>query len=301
MVIISIFGGLGNQMFQYALGRHLSHKLNTDLKIDDSHNLSRTDFDPGDIPSIFDVFNIKKEKATTREIGKFKAQTGNFSFKNIYFQFKRKYPGFFSTKYRFIYEPYFNFNRDILSLSNHCYLSGYWQSEKYFIDDENLIREDFKILKPLAGKNLEIAQKIKQTESVSIHLRGRDYNTNEKTKKILFTCGRSYYERSISLIREKTKSPHFFVFSDDPEWAKTLLGVNRSLTFVEGNSWNKASFEDMRLMSLCKHNIIANSTFSWWSAWLNQNLSKIVIAPQRWFNDTSYDARDLIPGGWLRL
>jgi hypothetical protein len=180
-------------------------------------------------------------------------------------------------------------------------LTGYWQSEKYFIDDEYLIREDFKILKPLAGKNLEIAEEIKHTESVSIHLRGRDFINKKEINKLHFTCDNSYYERSFSIIIGRIKDPNFFIFSDDAEWAKYFLKIDYPCTFVDGNSWNKASFEDMRLMSLCKHNIIANSTFSWWAAWLNRNPAKIVIAPQKWFNDTSHNTKDLIPGGWLRL
>jgi hypothetical protein len=200
-----------------------------------------------------------------------------------------------------INESYFNFNKDILSLSDHCYLSGYWQTEKYFSDIENLIREDFRIIKPLDGQNLGIAEKIKHTESVSIHLRGRDYINRVETKKIHFTCDNSYYERSLSFIREKIKNPHFFVFSDDPEWAKKFLKTNHSFTFVEGNSWNKTSYEDLRLMSLCRHNIIANSSFSWWGAWLNLNVDKIVVAPKKWFADTERNSQDLIPDGWIKL
>lgn len=294
MVIVNIFGGLGNQMFQYALGRHLSQKLNTNLKFNYSINLTRTDFDPKDIPSIFDIFDL------IGKVEKFKEPRNYFI--KILVYFKNKFINVFQKK-KFINESDFCFNKDILSSPNNCYLSGYWQSEKYFIDIENLIREDFRIKIPLNGNNLEIAEKIKHAESVSIHLRGRDYITKEETKKILFTCDNLYYERSLSLIREKVKNPHFFVFSDDPEWAKIFLKTDNSFTFVEGNSWNKTNYEDLRLMSLCKHNIIANSSFSWWGAWLNNNTEKIVVAPQKWFADaeTNKQTVDLIPDKWIRI
>jgi hypothetical protein len=151
--------------------------------------------------------------------------------------------------------------------------------------------------------NLKIAEKIQHTESVGIHIRGRDYITNEETKKSHFTCDILYYERCISYIRDKIYNPNFFVFSDDPEWAKTFLKTDHSFTFVEGNLWNKTNYEDLRLMSLCKHNIIANSSFSWWGAWLNNNPAKIVLAPQKWFalSELNKKTEDLVPDKWIKI
>lgn len=301
MIIVNIYGGLGNQMFQYALGRSLSQKLNTSLKIDYSINLTRKDFNPDDIPSIFDIFNINVEKATIQEIRKFKASNKYSILKNIYIYIINKYPIFFKTKFKLIKETNSDFNRLIMSLSGNCYLSGYWQSEKYFINIKDLIWENFNIKNPLERDNLEVAKKIENSVSVSIHLRGRDYITKSETNKIHFTCDNSYYERSINYILERVKNPAFFIFSDDPEWAKSFLKINYPCTFVEGNSWNKKSFEDLRLMSLCKHNIIANSSFSWWAAWLNKNPNKIVIAPVKWFNDSSRNSKDIIPNSWIKI
>jgi hypothetical protein len=293
MVIVEIFGGLGNQMFQYALGRNLSLKLNTRLVFKYSINITRTDFDPKDIPSIFNIFDL------TGKVEKYK-KPQNYFIKYIGY-IKNKFINIFTPKFTVINESDFHFDKNILLSSNNCYLTGYWQSEKYFINIENLIREEFRIKKEMTLDNLEIAEKIKQTESVSIHLRGRDYITREIIKKIHFTCDQSYYERSISLITENIKTPHFFIFSDDPEWAKAFLKTNQSFTFVEGNTWNKSNYEDLRLMSLCRHNIIANSSFSWWGAWLNENPDKIVIAPEKWFNDPTKDTKDLIPESWIKI
>jgi len=301
MVIVNIYGGIGNQMFQYALGRSLSQKLNTSLKIDYSINLTRKDFNPDDIPAFFDIFNIEVEKATIQEIKKFKTTSENLFLNRLYSYTLKKFPGLFKTKSNFINESNSNFSEEILSLVDDCYLTGYWQSEKYFIDVEDLIREDFKMKNPLKGDNLEIAKKIENSVSVSIHLRGRDYITKGETNKIHFTCDNSYYERSINYILKRVKNPAFFIFSDDPEWAKSFLKINYPCIFVEGNSWNKTSFEDLRLMSLCKHNIIANSSFSWWAAWLNKNPNKIVIAPLKWFNDPFRETADLIPDNWIKI
>lgn len=305
MIIVNIFGGLGNQMFQYALGRHLSYKLKTDLKFDLSFNQNRTDFDPRDIVSMFDVFDVECKTATKEEIEKFRLQSREFSAKWFYFLVKKKFSRFFWNRYAYldIDEPYFHFNKDILDVTNHCYLSGYWQSEKYFKDIGNIIREEFCIKKPLQGDNVTVAGEIEHTNSVSMHLRGRDYVSSEKMSAEYFTCDHSYYERCISFFLKKVQRPHFFIFSDDPEWAKSYLRINHPCTFVEGNSWNKTSYQDMRLMSLCKHNIIANSSFSWWGAWLNACPNKIVLAPKAWFNDEKKNSEtfDLIPPGWIRL
>lgn len=294
MVIVNIFGGLGNQMFQYALGRHLSQKLKTKLKFIYSYNLTRTDFDPKDIPSIFDVFELAGEVEKFQKPGNRVIKVAKDVKKKIINLFQRTI---------YINESGFQFNKDILSSPNNCYLSGYWQSERYFKDSAHLIREDFRIKRDFEGNNFKIANQIKHTESVSVHLRGRDYITNESTKNIHLTCDYPYYERSLSFIKDKLKNPHFFVFSDDPEWAKSFLKTDDTFTFVEGNSWNTTNYEDLRLMSLCKHNIIANSSFGWWGAWLNDNPEKIVVAPQKWFADPDRNKQtvDLIPEGWIRV
>jgi hypothetical protein len=301
MVIVDIYGGLGNQMFQYAIGRHLAQILGTKLKYDYSWNLIRPDFNSNDIPAIFDIFNVKGERATILEIIKFKAPGNrNYFIRKSLYVINKCIRGF-QVKCNVINESDFHFNEDILLTSDNCYLSGYWQSEKYFKGIENLIREDFQMKPKMDEKNLRIAKKIFQTESVSIHLRGRDYITKEEVNRKHFTCDYSYYEKGISLINKKILNPHFFIFSDDPIWAKAFLKKIDNATFVEGNSWNKSSYEDLRLMSLCKHNIIANSSFSWWGAWLNQSPEKIIIAPKKWFNDITIDTSDIIPDNWIRI
>ena len=172
------------------------------------------------------------------------------------------------------------------------YLSGYWQSEKYFMDIKDKIREAFtfddKNECDMAIKNL-----ICSTESVAVHIRRGDYVNNKLHGNI---CGVQYYKNAIAFIREKIKEPKFFVFSDDIEWCETNLNLEDAV-MVRGNTGIN-SYLDMYFMSLCKHNIIANSTFSWWGAWLNANPYKKVAAPSQWFNLSNSPVGDIIPTEW---
>jgi hypothetical protein len=179
--------------------------------------------------------------------------------------------------------------------------SGYWQSEKFFISFEDEIRKDFQFTKPLGWKNIKIQEKINKTNSVSIHIRRGDYFSDTKISKVHGTCTRDYYNKAIEYINNKVKDPAFFIFSDDPEWAKNNLKIENAI-YIDWNK-NTDSHIDMQLMSICKHNIIANSSFSWWSAWLNKNSKKIVIAPQKWFknSEAQKNTKNLIPKEWIRI
>jgi hypothetical protein len=177
---------------------------------------------------------------------------------------------------------------------------GYWQSSKYFSDYEKEIREDFQFIKPLDRKNLSVLKKIEKTSSASIHIRRGDYVSNSKINKVHGTCSITYYRKAINHLKRKFPNSAFFVFSDDPNWVKENIKINNA-TYVDWNQ-GKNSYKDMQLMSRCKHNIIANSSFSWWGAWLNCNPKKIIIAPKIWFNDpiAQEKSKELIPKTWIR-
>ena len=145
-----------------------------------------------------------------------------------------------------------------------------------------------------------MAEQISSSTPVSIHIRRGDYVNDSHTNSVHGTCGLDYYQNAMKLISGRVDKPTFFCFSDDIEWAKNKLHAQYPIIYVDHNGLDNAS-EDMRLMSQCKHNIIANSSFSWWGAWLNSNPDKIVIAPTKWFQKEDYDTRDLIPAGWIRL
>lgn len=297
-------GGLGNQMFQYALGRHLSIKNEVELKLDNSFllenipNITKRDYELG-------IFNIKENFATAEEIKYFKKFGHKAGHINLLFNMgylPLPYNFFVANWRKYASERHFHFDPEVLKLSSHVYLEGWWNSEKYFKDIRNTILHDFTIMILPSPKNKESAQEIKKVNSVSLHIRRGDYVTNKSTSDYLGALDIDYYRQAIKIIEDRVKNTHFFVFSDDIEWAKENLPLDRNVTFVDWNNGNTA-YEDLRLMSLCKHNIIANSSFSWWGAWLNKNKEKIVIAPERWFKNAkeSVNTKDLIPSSWIKI
>jgi len=245
-------------------------------------------------------FNIVENFATDEDINKIK-KTGAWKlFDKIKPYHKRsviKYKGY-------------DFDPNILNLSGNFYLDGYWQSEKYFSakggsasggkDTENIIRKELTLKELLSSKYSELINNIKNSNSVSIHIRRGDDITNKKFSKVYNLLDKEHYQKAVRFIAEKINDPRFFIFSDDIEWVKQNLDIPYSKIFVSNANETK-DCEELILMSLCKHNITANSSFSWWGAWLNQNHSKIVISPDKWFNDKIGNAKDLIPENWIKL
>jgi hypothetical protein len=291
MIIVKLMGGLGNQMFQYAAGRRLALNHNTILKLDLSFLLNRTPRENFTYRSYeLGIFNIQAELASPSEINRF-VPTG----KNMLNYLKRKLK-----LNKLVKESHFHFDEGGLSSPDNSYLDGYWQSEKYFKEIEDIIRSDFTLKAKATNLNQELAKEIGSYNSVSLHIRRGDYVSNPETNNFHGSCSLGYYEKAIKKIADCIVEPHLFIFSDDPDWAKDNLIFEYPIKFVAHNGSEK-SYEDLRLMSLCKHNIIANSSFSWWGAWLNRNPEKIVIAPEKWFNDSSINTDDLIPDSWLRI
>ncbi len=291
MIIVKLFGGMGNQMFQYAAARRLAYVHRTELKLDISHfnsqNLRRYSLN---------CFNIRNDFATLGEINKFKPWEMKLT-RRIFSKIKRC---FSKPDHFFVKENFFYFNPEILNLQNEVYLSGYWQSEEYFKNIEEIIRREFTIKVPQNGKNRKLAKMITSSESVSLHIRRGDYATNLSVNKKHGICKLDYYQRCVQMITQKSDNPRFFLFSDDPEWVKTNFKIDYPLNIIDHNNADCA-FEDLRLMSQCKHNIIANSTLSWWGAWLNSNPNKIVFAPKKWFKAGDLKDKDLIPSTWSRV
>ncbi len=292
MVITNLIGGLGNQIFQYAAGRALSLERGASLRLDIS------DFANYGLHQGFElqrIFNCTAEIASEADVCAILGWQGSPCIRRVVSRpsmaaFRRK---------GFVVEPHFHYWREIKNVASDCYLSGYWQSEKYFSRFAEQIRSDFHFRLPLESKNAELAKKIGQVNSVSLHVRRGDYVHNPKNSATYELCSLDYYKSSIQHVAERIQKPHFLVFSDDIVWAKSNLRIGFSHQYVDHNH-GANSYNDIRLMSLCKHHIIANSSFSWWGAWLNPSTRKIVVAPKRWFaNGTS--TQDLIPQTWVRL
>ena len=296
MIIVKLMGGLGNQMFQYAAGRRLAMKHNTILKLDLSFLLDRTprenfayrDYDIG-------IFNIQENFVNTSEIKEFFPNKRHFIYR-----IKRKLKFINIIKEPSRFNEDFHFYNEILSAPNNTYLEGYWQSEKFFKDIEDIIKRDFTIRPKMDSLNEKYAKEIISSESVSIHIRKGDYIHNPIINEVYNTCNLDYYMKSMKKIIDCVENPTFFLFSDDPMWVKENFNLENTFKIITHNRAEK-SYEDLRLMSLCKHNIIANSSFSWWGAWLNENPKKIIIAPENWFNYPSINTDDLIPKTWIRI
>lgn len=199
----------------------------------------------------------------------------------------------------FIIEPHFHYWPGLKNISYDCYLRGYWQSEKYFLEAAADIRKDFTFKTTFEEQNAKLATQIDQVNAVSLHVRRGDYVNDPKTKATLGLCSLEYYHAAIRHIADRVTEPHFFIFSDDISWVKEHLTMGFPCIYVDHNHSEK-SYNDMHLMSLCNHHIIANSSFSWWGAWLNPRQDKNVVAPLRWFANSNC-TKDLFPPGWVTL
>jgi hypothetical protein len=288
MIITSIYGGLGNQMFQYAIGKSIATINNIDFKID-TYKINNSNFIARDFS--LSKFNISAEHAELSEVKNFHCS------KYLDFIFGKLYQKNIRLSNKIFEKKQFHFDRNMLAISS-GYLDGYWQSFKYFEGIREILLKEFTLVDELNFKNKLIFDKIIELNSVSIHIRRGDYVKDEKNNAIYNVFGIEYYHKAINFISKKINKPYFFVFSDDLEWASQNLSLNNA-TFVDVNSTKNPEI-DLILMANCKHNIIANSTFSWWGAWLNENSQSITIAPKKWIN-TIDDLDDLYSDTWIRL
>jgi len=292
MIITRLIGGLGNQMFQYAAGRQIAMNNNTELKLDISKYNDQAGITPRKY--MLSVFNIQASIATRQEIELFKINSEDIiqlCWNKIKLTLQRRH---------YIQQNKLYSTHKFLAIPDNSYLEGYWGSEKYFKNIEEIIYKEFTLKNKPDAANRKMIARIKSCNSTSIHIRRGDYVFDEKTNKYHGVCDLGYYFKAIDLLAKKVNNPHFFIFSDDPDWCKKNIQLNYPLVYVTHNL-EKSDHIDMHLMSACKHNIIANSSFSWWGAWLNQNPQKIVIAPKYWFKDKSISTKYLIPESWKRL
>jgi len=293
LIVIKVFGGLGNQLFQYAFGRALSIKLNTELYLD----LSWFDENTTSTKRVFqlDLFNTKFLIADKLVVGELKPLYFRL-INSILVKFnigRLQLPAYFI-------ENGIYYNQRINIIKENSYINGYWQSEKYFVNVHDVIKNEF-VFKdiPLNSLNSSLLNEIRLSQSVAVHVRRSDYNLSHNID-IHGVLPISYYEQSMKTMQSYVKNAFFFVFSDDVDWAKKALSNKfQNIRFISENP----SYVDFYLNSNCKNNIIANSTFSWWSAWLNENPDKKVIAPKNWYSniDLNNATNDLYPNSWIRI
>ena len=290
MIITRLIGGLGNQMFQYAAARALALRCQVPLKLDITGFAMYADrrYELG-------ALAISAQPASHEELRCFGIKDGVAGKAGRWWRsLVRRGTG---PVYR---EAHFHFDPRWTRLEAPVYLEGYWQSEKYFREIADLLRREYTTLEAMNAENARLAEVIDSSEAVSVHVRRGDYVTNPRFNSYHGTCSLEYYAGAMAHIAERVSGARFFIFSDDQDWTRGNLRGNFPMVFVEANPPERGH-ADMQLMRRCRYHIVANSSFSWWGAWLADSPRKIVVAPERWFRTTEVDDRDLIPETWVRL
>ncbi len=293
MIVVRLMGGLGNQLFQYAAGRALALKHNTGLQFDLSFINADTKQQYTKRELELTLFGLNIKEVSPSDLTKFKSTS-------FLQRVKRKLIGNALSNHFVADQSEFKFLPEFNSYPRNTYLNGYWQSEKYFSDFREYLLNEFVIKKPKSKEVLDAEKEILNSNSVSLHIRRGDYVSLKSASEYHGVLSLEYYYKAIETIKKQHPSITVFVFSDDMEWVKQNLKLSDKCVYVDFNKSENSVF-DMYLMSCCKHNIIANSSFSWWGAWLNTNKDKIVIAPKAWFTKKDLTINDLIPDTWLQM
>lgn len=290
MVIIKIEGGLGNQMFQYSLYLKMLN-MGRDARVDCSDLSDYLNEHGWD--TIFNIFDLSPQYATYEENRRLKDNPGGklskvrrriFGIKRSHYIEKKGESG--------------KFNPDILAMDD-VYLEGYWQTYGYFDSIKEKVIETFTFQQDLNSDNEHMLREIEASACpVSVHVRLGDYNTADNRNIYGNICTLKYYDRAVRYISQRVEDPFFFVFSNDPKEAGRIFGDRDNFVVIDIND-EMSGWCDMLLMSKCKHNIIANSTFSWWGGYLNKNPNKIIVAPAKWVGDR--DMSDICCPDWVRI
>ena len=292
MIIVKLIGGLGNQMFQYATGRYLAHLHQTDLFVDTSFLEKNPNGSYTKRELELSVLNLDLKIVPVSDVMKFNIEGSNKYSRAL----QRQFPFLFTNLYAA--ESGVQYQKKFLNYPKNTYLDGFWQSERYFKTIESILLKEFTPKETLNSENENWLNKITASESVSIHVRRGDYISSKNAQEHHGNLNVDYYANALKIIKDTHKNSEVFLFSDDLDWCKDNLKLDNEIYYVDANQKNNFHL-DMYLMSQCKHNIIANSSFSWWGAWLNEHQHKIVAAPKKWFANKSLTTKDLIPSQWI--
>lgn len=288
MIVVKLQGGLGNQMFQYAMGKAMAKLHDSPFELDVDFLLDRTpnkasgfvfrDYD-------LDVFSITPRIAPSGQERRYSHQG-----------FLDKIISGFKTK-KVYKEPFFHFDHNALSVQPDVYLDGYWQSPKYFASVEKELREDFKFVHEVEPQSKKLYEDILQTDAVCVNVRRADFLTNSYHG----VCGMNYFEPAIHHLASSLSNPKLFIFSDDPQWCQDNFKSKFSMEVVDHTHKGFKFSNQLQLMAACKHFIIPNSTFAWWAVWLSNKKESKIIAPTQWFADAAIDTRDLVLEHWMKF
>ena len=295
MILLRIQGGLGNQLFQYAAARQLSLRLNTKLYIDPS---SYSNDDYGRTYGL-NMYNIEAEMAPEKMINNWRSFTSHYRIQNFTSRLSSRLPKSlrFHNLIEYEFQPY---NVSFSKFSGFIILNGYFQSPHYFDCIADIIRKDLILTQEPSKESKCLSAVMHECNSISIHVRRADYITHPGASQLFEVLSKEYYRLAMELLTEQVVNPRIFVFSDDINWCRKNLTFIVDTTFVDHEGAH-TDYEALWLMSQCKHHIIANSSFSWWGAWLGNNPAKLIVAPKTWFIDKTMIINDLIPSDWNTL
>lgn len=279
MITARLHGRLGNQMFQYAAARALADRCGSDVALDRRTALERGE---GVLTRVFELELVDPDPLPPAR----RAAPLSYAMWRVA-----------GRRPTFRRERGLGFNPAFETWGDGSYLHGYFQSERYFQSSAARIREDFAFPHFSSAQNAEMAARVMDETSISLHVRRGDYLAQRAHP----LCDQAYYDAALAQVLDGLQgNPTVFVFSDEPDWARDNLQVPVEKVVIDFNGPDQ-DFEDMRLMSLCRHNVIANSSFSWWAAWLNRSPAKRVAAPLLWFGDPKLSNPDILPSDWLPI
>lgn len=298
-ITVFLRGGLGNQMFQYVAGLCLAKKNNAQLFLDTTFlndRFPRKEFTYRTLD--LDVFQIEPNFTALSKISSAIPISGVWLGLDLVLMKTRNMLGI---QHVVKENKEYQFDPSVLSAEGSVLLYGRWQNEQYFIDIADDVQKAFRFRQKLSGEAIILAEQINNSNSVSIHVRRGDYVNFKNMKKIVGDTDLPYYARAVSYIAERTLVPHFFIFSDDIAWCRENIKIPFPMTYCDEKTAGPKDAFHLELMSFCKYNIITNSTFSWWGAWLNRNPKKIVVAPTKWYSGNNFEVNDIIPQTWVRI
>ena len=295
MIVTKLQGGHSNQLFQYATGRALAARHGVELVMDVRW------FDAiaeGDTRRAFELeqYSLDQNLVDGRSLALRESTSRAFPLRGLLPRASRRGPTL--VPYRQLGNGY---DPRVLSLPDNSYLEGWWQDERYFSEIRATLLAELQLRSSVNGRNAEVLRQIRNGASVSMHVRRGDYVTNPAATSFHGVLGIGYYEAALEELSRRTglREPNLFVFSDDIEWCKRHLRIPQRMHFVDGAN---SGAEDMHLMRHCDHHIVANSSFSWWGAWLGEHPAKVVVAPKRWFKDHDANTETgIVPPSWVRL
>lgn len=296
MIVVRISEGLGNQMFQYAYAFALSKKMESkgievylDTRIETGYS-----FDNNKIKRPLMIYNydLSMPVASEKVLKRWDFLRQNNMIQSCLFKLMSR--GNWRYKY-FVEKDNYNFDLSKMDVDDNTYIDGWFQNEKYFVQYREELLKEFTYNVTIPD---DLNQLIEQKDVVSLHVRRGDYVTNRDARRVLGFVGKNYYQKAIEYISKQLIDPFFLIFTNDTEWVSENICKDIKCLIVSEN-YNFSDIEELILMSKCKHNIIANSTFSWWAAWLNVNSDKIVIAPNRWFRE--YGRKNIAVDSWILI